>query len=69
MATNSGLFSKEWIEAGRRLSLNPESKVCCPSCKSGFLEVHDIPYETSLNLRRYMVCPRCDEFYSMQIKK
>ncbi len=70
MSTSSeGVVSKGWIEAARTLSVSPKSKVLCPSCEDGFLEVHDIPYETSAHLRRYMVCSSCSEFNSIRIKK
>ena len=53
-------LTKKWIEAGKKLAINPDDKVPCPNCGHKYLDVFDVRNENNLQeLERYMSCDAC----------
>lgn len=49
--------TQQWIDAGARLTREPQARVLCPDCRGAHLEVMDVM--ASRSLERLMTCPSC----------
>lgn len=57
-----------WIEAGKIIAVNSESKVLCPVCQKSFLQVIDVRNEkNSSELERHMICKECGAYNALRL--
>jgi Zn finger protein HypA/HybF involved in hydrogenase expression len=49
--------TQAWIDAGARLTRDPQARVLCPECREAPLDVSDIMGARALE--RLMTCPKC----------
>lgn len=51
--------SRRWIEAGKRLAVDPTAEVVCPVCQGANLMVTDVLWKDGIHLDRHIQCPEC----------
>ena len=49
--------TERWLDAGARLTRDPQARVPCPACHSASLAVQDVMGARAME--RQMVCPAC----------
>lgn len=49
--------AKRWIDAGSKLSNDPQARVSCPACHGAALQLSDVLGASALE--RVMTCPKC----------
>jgi hypothetical protein len=54
--------TKDWIEAGKALSIDPSGKVACPVCKIGILKAEDIAVPEHGIVERKICCDNCGAY-------
>lgn len=63
-------ITKRWIEAGKNIAINPNTKVLCPVCQKAYLEVKDIKNINNLSeIERLMTCPECGASNALKLTK
>lgn len=61
-------IKNRWIEAGKLVAVNPESKVICPVCEKAFLQMTDVRNEKYFSeLERHMVCNECGAYNALRL--
>ena len=61
--------SGRWIVAAERLTENPNDRVPCPSCKTGYLETTTADFPDGSHTDVYMKCPACGSANVMTYRK
>lgn len=57
-----------WIDAAKRLAVDPTAKVLCPKCKFYMLDVRDEEVSES-HIERVLTCPECNVSEAIYMKK
>lgn len=61
-------IAKNWIEAGKLATGNPESKVLCPVCENSFLQITDVRNEKNFSeIERHMFCNECRAYNALRL--
>lgn len=59
-----------WVEAGKKLSKNPNDKVDCPECGKSTLLVKDVFNDKNLTqFERYLSCEVCKSYNVIRMNK
>jgi hypothetical protein len=54
--------SRKWIDALLQFEKDPQAKVSCPECDTGFLFVKDVPISQWNKIDKYLICDSCGKY-------
>jgi hypothetical protein len=55
-------ISRKWIDALLLFEKDPQAKIRCPECESGFLFNKDVPIPQWNKIDRNLVCDNCEKY-------
>ena len=60
--------TRQWIDAGKILAVDPTATVVCPRCGNADLVVHDVSASPT-TIERHLRCPVCGAYNAILMKR